>query len=125
MASVTAERAVRHVLVHYQRLTPPETRHACPLAGGLFRLLVCVRHRCGGLAISCGRLAAMIAPPGCITRRRTRTVGRIRSQLIGQMAHHARRLQRKAFDIRSRHPRHDLRIGGSDLGYRQLGHPEG
>jgi hypothetical protein len=64
MASVTVERAVRHVLVHHQRLTPPETRHARPLAGGLFPLLVCVRHRRGGLAISCGWLAAVIAPQG-------------------------------------------------------------
>jgi hypothetical protein len=34
-------------------------------------------------------------------------------------------LATSARDIRSRHPRYGLRIGGSDPGYRQLGHPQG
>jgi hypothetical protein len=120
MASVTVERAVRHVLVHHQRLTPPETRHARPLAGGLFPLLVCVRHRRGGLAISCGWLAAVIAAR---VRQSTADANCWSNPQSADWPNGAPCSPPATQSFR--HPRHGVGSGGSDLGYRQLGHPQG
>jgi hypothetical protein len=62
----------------------------------------------------------MIAPPGCVTRRRARIVRRTRGSLVREAAHHLRRLHHKANKFRSRHSLSRLNINASDHGYRQL-----